>query len=211
MINSGDGFDNEKPGELRLKEDLDLDLLNKKIAEALSREMDSEASRIERLGIEARSILKSIETETVKLKQFEVMSRTDRHYFRARFNYYKLSILRLRSEERDFLEPRLVSFYQEICQREIEGGNDPTDLPRPTAILEPVPTAPKAVERPLSVSSKGDLLPSLEASPTPKDLKVTVQELQLIRMALQAEPSKTGQQMISAALDRVISQLETHS
>lgn len=169
------------------------------------------------LGIEARSILKSLETESSKLSQFQSLSRTDRHYFRARFNYYKLSILRLRSEEREYLEPRLQTFHEQIVQREFEIESQ--DL-RPTPFLEAVPSLsipasslpPPSVSAAHSNSSHTLVLPasqSMSASISGLPVQDLINELQMLKMALQAKPSEDGQKIIAAGVDRILEKLKT--
>jgi hypothetical protein len=167
------------------------------------------------LGIEARSILKSLETEAAKLGQFEVLTRTDRHYFRARFNYYKLSILRLRGEEREVLEPMLQSFHEKIIQREFELESQ--DF-KPTPFLEAVPKSePVRAPRPApSAESKIEprVEPRFESLPEPDGILSTrsprgalqqiAQELALVRLALEAEPNRTSQKIIAQAVDRML-------
>lgn len=193
-----------------------MEVLTTKIAEALSRPdapIDFEAH----LGIEAKSILKSIETEATKLRQFDGLSRTDRHYFRARFNYYKLSILRLREKEREILEPRLIEFHQQITQREFETGGDPSDVQH-TPFLEavkPVKVEP-VVEMPKikvpDVPPPGFILNSNHHSAAPVaqpfDRDAVLSELAILKLALKAQPTIEGQKVISDCVDRIIARLK---
>jgi len=160
------------------------------------------------LGMEAQSILKSIETETQKLQQFDVLARTDRHYFRARFNYYKLSILRLRSEERAHLEPKIGKFFGLIMEKELASDAVPEVVHTPfleavKSPSSPVPAQPSSfASRPASYSA-----PESPKGPSRSSHEV-VSELQLIRLALQANPSIEGNRLLGEALERVIAKLK---
>ncbi len=191
--------------------------LAREIVQALTGVGPAQSQPEEILGIEARSILKSLETESSKLGQFQSLSRTDRHYFRARFNYYKLSILRLRSEEREFLEPRLQTFHEQIVQREFEIESQ--DL-RPTPFLEAVPSLsiaastlpPASAPVPVPNHSHTLVLPASNSSSAAMSNSLAqdlINELQMLKMALQAKPSEDGQKIIAAGVDRILEKLKT--
>lgn len=191
---------------LEEEESANVEAFKAKLAEALQKpDVRQEVSAV--LGIEARSILKSIETETQKLLQFDSLSRTDRHYFRARFNYYKLSILRLRAEEREVLEPKLVTFHQDICQREFEGGGDPSDV-KHAPFLD-------VVRKEMSHSRVPGLIDEapkanhIEGGISYQLQEALVSELSIVKLALQAKPSADGQKIIADAIDRMISKLKS--
>jgi len=182
---------------LEEEESANVEAFKAKLAEALQKP-DVRQDDLSILGIEARSILKSIETETQKLIQFDSLSRTDRHYFRARFNYYKLSILRLRSDEREILEPKLVVFHQDICQREFESGADPSDVkhaPFLDVVRKEISSSHPRPSRETATSIAADLQESL------------VSELSMVKLALQAKPSADSQRIIADAIDRMILKL----
>lgn len=149
------------------------------------------------LGIEARSILKSIQTEHSKLKQSSSIAQSDLHYFRARFNYYRLSLTRLLPKERESLEPHLSSFYEEIAALE-SGQATGLEVERPTPFLEPVEPKPEPEVR----------VTEEVASPASVS-KEAIDQLKLLRLALEAEPSKSGNQLIAHQLDTVIQRLST--
>ena len=174
------------------------------------------------LGMEAQSILKSIETEMQKLQQFDALARTDRHYFRARFNYYKLSILRLRSEERAHLEPKIGKFFGLIMEKEMASDAVPEVVHTP--FLEPVrsrpsfvpPSSGSGVAAEPIVEPRAPILPqpsrqpmNAEGSNVSNRSSVDVlSELQLIKMALQVAPSVEGNRLMSEAVDRVLAKLK---
>jgi hypothetical protein len=173
------------------------------------------------LGMEAQSILKSIETETQKLQQFDVLARTDRHYFRARFNYYKLSILRLRSEERAHLEPKIGKFFGLIMEKELASDAVPEVVHTPFLEAVKPPSSPVFrtpsepvldVKVPAQPSSFASRPASYSAPESPKgpsrSSHEVVSELQLIRLALQANPSIEGNRLLGEALERVIAKLK---
>lgn len=199
------------------KEKSTLDAMNLEMAKILSPE-GAKQDAFSRLGLEARSILKSIETETVKLKQYEFLSRTDRHYFRARFNYYKLSILRLRQEERDFIEPKLIEFHQDIAQREFESGGDPSEVTHAPFLHavkkgEPVPglIEPSGLASTSLRSEPPRMTWKAEASVAPSSdsefAQALIGELSMVRLALQASPSHDNNRIIGEAIDRAMSRV----
>ncbi len=189
------------------------------IAESLG--LDRRDSQGPALGMEAQSILKSIETETQKLQQFDLLARTDRHYFRARFNYYKLSILRLRAEERAHLEPKIGKFFGLIMEKELASDAVPEAVHTPFLEAVKAPAAPafrspvepaldvKALSQPSSFVSRPSSQPSAELPKGPsRSSQEVVSELQLIRLALQANPSVEGNRLLGEAVDRLISRLK---
>ena len=156
------------------------------------------------LGMEARSILKSIKTEESKLSHSNNITRSDHYYFRARHNYYKLSLLRLSPEERTAIEPVLARFQQKIASLEEEvSRNGETEKVTPfLAAVEPQ----RSDER----MGKTDKKASASADTNELDSFSTelVSQLSLIRLALSSDLSASSKQVIIEGLDRVISRLE---
>lgn len=147
-----------------------------------------------RLSMEARSIYKSIQTERTKLVQSSNLSRSDLHYFRARFNYYRLSLLRLDPEEKQTLEPILSQFLEKIVEREGEGER-------------PAPPFLEAVEKtPPHQTKHAESAPVFEKPALIRESSLN-DELQLVRLALSAEPSAKTNQLLIRKLDQIIESL----
>lgn len=166
-----------------------------------------------RLGMEARSIYKSIKTEEAKLIQYSNPTRSDLHYFRARFNYYRLSLLRLNAEEKALLEPVLSQFLDRIVR--IEGGEETSAPP----FLEAVETQPEQEANAAAELVAEAAAPASKPVPEPQvyqpkkklqpgaDLSVK-EQLKLIQMALRVEASEDGNTLISKSLQAVIDRIE---
>lgn len=147
------------------------------------------------LGMEARAILKSIQTEDVKLSHAKNLTRSDRHYFRARYNYYKLCLLRLRSEERRAIEPVLSSFHQKIGE------------------LERVDDASREVTPFLHSVGKEDVKvmkehPKTNLNLTRENREDIVSQLSLLQLALSAELTAASKKVLSDNVTRVVKQLK---
>jgi|GEM_PF-5039456 len=179
-----------------------------------TRSSDVHPSAEHQLGIEARSILKSIQTEHAKLSQSGFVARSDLHYFRARYNYYRLSLMRLIPDERCLLEPVLFSFRSKIVEKEaqLESGTPAEESKAPfTPFLSPVEkndVVQKEEKNPFSELEKK--LPDLEDKKPSfqEDLaRELLSELSLVRMALTSRVSSEGNQIIADAVDRVICKL----
>jgi hypothetical protein len=153
------------------------------------------------LGMESRSILKSIQTEEAKLVQSQHLTRSDLHYFKARHNYYRLSLLRLPSDERSLLEPSLGRFFEKISRFESREG----------ASEEKAPPFIHSVD-------KRELLKALEPMPEPLSQKTKslenslgeeiLSQLQLIRLALTGDVSSESKKVLCDGVDRIISRLK---
>lgn len=169
------------------------------------------------LGIESRSILKSIQTEYTKLTQAQLLTRSDLHYFRARYNYYRLSLLRLPPEERVVLEPFLGRFIEQIMTAESREGSAP-DAPSPflqsvspsikpgvstvSSAHAPLPQAPAAAQNMAE-------FPELEASSvSSSSLVQAVGELRLLKLSLHAELGADSKKILADSIDRVISNIQ---
>lgn len=158
----------------------------------------------ESLGMEARSILKSIQTETAKLEQSEDLARSDLHYFRARFNYYRLSLMRLLPAEREILEPVLSHFMELIAAREINGheklaASNPSRSP---AFLE------KVVEKFPQQNSEAQKVLNYRNEGLSSSMKEElISELSVLKMALSAEASNQGNRHIARSLEKVIDRI----
>lgn len=150
------------------------------------------------LGIEAKSILRSIQTEDLKLEQSPQLSRSDLHYFRARYNYYRLSLLRLPPEERSVLEPFMGRFYDRIMRTELNSGTIP-ESPRPFLQSVAKPTVPDAgnVSQTPAPSFSNSLSKNADI----------ISELRLIKLSLAADLSPEAKKILAESIDRVISKL----
>lgn len=162
-----------------------------------------------KLGMEARSILKSIHTEESKLVNSTNVTRSDHYYFRARHNYYKLSLLRLCAEERQVLEPVLAKFQKQI--HSFTEGIDEKAKEHFTPFLESVEKlGPKAELR-----NKNEVLPEAQikaAEPqvyTPKAMSADfaeelISQLSLLQLALNAELSPSSKKVLGDGVQRII-------
>lgn len=160
------------------------------------------------LSMEARSILRSIQTESSKLEQANLLARSDLHYFRARFNYYRLSLLRLSPHERSVLEPILSHFMELIAAREAENQESLSPkLPSTPPFLESVAERQKkeSVVFDEPVTAKPE---RLEEAKVACDI---LGNLQVIQMALQAPASASGNQIIAKQISHLIRELEQKS
>lgn len=175
---------------------------------------------VARLGPEARSILKSIQTEDAKMQGSSSLARSDLHYFRARFNYYRLSLLRLLPEEKSILEPVLAQFLHRIVGFEREMGSGEPNF---TPFLAPVERAAeklperaneKVYEKPLERSSdrvsSQTIDKALSSNPIPSQsfnsrLKTStedlVSQLTLIKMALSSEIDSHGRRILADGIE----------
>lgn len=166
----------------------------------------SEALRInlEHLGMEARSILRSIRTEHGKLAQSPQLARSDLHYFRARHNYYRLSLMRLEPLERQILEPVLAKFRDKIHESE-RGGSESRELEKreaqPTPFLAPVEL--EAKEPAVKESSIPELREPSKTSVSESVLKSILMELELVEIALTAEASNERNRVIQSGIHRI--------
>lgn len=186
-----------------------------------------EAAEVLNLGIESRSILKSIQTEESKLVQAHQLTRSDLHYFRARYHYYRLSLLRLPPEERSVLEPVLARFFGRIQKAE-SASSDLVDKPAPPFIhAVPALQSTKEAIATSSMNFQGDLhLPSalereeaarmLAQSEKPTAvssnqslLDEVVGQLQLVRLALTAETTPEAKRILCEGVDRTIAKLRS--
>ena len=154
----------------------------------------------EQLGMEARSILKSIQTEHSKLVHAKQLTRSDRHYFRARHNYYKSSLLRLTATEQKILEPLLTEFHHQISKLEIGQEVIKSNEERSAPFLQLVETS----EKPENNFSIGNSIFSNQKG----ELRSVVHQLQLIKLAFSAELSVQGQKIVEMGLDRALLELE---
>jgi len=172
----------------------------------------SETVRIDldMLGMEARSVFRSIRTEQNKLTQSGHVSRTDLSYFHARYNYYKLSLMRLDPIERQILEPVLGMFREKLAT--LETGS--AEMPQPTAFLTSVEKRTVAEEKhapvtPIPASAVSVTAPLPEDEELIENPKVGIKreailaELDLISIALSAEASNQRNSVIKLAIDRV--------
>lgn len=173
---------------------------------------------LELLGMEARSILRSIRTEHAKLTQAESVAQSDLHYFRARYNYYKLSLLRLDEGEKQMLEPVLKLLKTSIIAAErvsFESVQEEEPAPflaaveRKSVQSEPAPVrssdqAERATEKTKAASS-AMALQSLEAK---TGLEAIESELQLVRLALSGEINPQAKTVLAQSIDRVIDKIK---
>ena len=160
------------------------------------------------LGMEARSILRSIQTESSKLEQASLLARSDLHYFRARFNYYRLSLLRLSPNERGVLEPILSHFMELIAAREAENQESLSPkLPSTPPFLESV--AERQKKEPFALDDQAS--PASNKQAEAKTAHDILGHLQLIQMALQAPATSSGNQIIAKQVSHIIQELEQKS
>lgn len=164
---------------------------------------------IAQLGPEARSILKSIQTEDAKLKSSGQPARSDLHYFRARFNYYRLSLLRLQPEEKSVLEPVLARFLHHIVNLESEAGEGERGV---TPFLAPVEKySPPRTTTTTSSAAVPPTTAYTSAATQPRATRLANEEilsqLHLIKMALASDIDALGRKALSDGLDRVIHSL----
>ncbi len=188
--------------------------------------LNSEAFSSSLLGIESRSILKSIQTEYTKLSQSALLTRSDLHYFRARYNYYRLSLLRLPQEERVVLEPFLGRFIEQIISAEGRDGGAPEAPPPflqsvtpakqgnatvPGNVVESVGlSAPVNLASPrqdIRVSAQREISAST-ISGEGEALRQAVSELQLLKLSLQAELGSESKKILADSIDRIIFRIE---
>jgi len=193
---------------------------------------DHDQMKLDQLGAEAKAILKSIQTEDTKLQQSGQLMRSDLHYFRARFNYYRLSLMRLLPEERKALEPILSNFRCHIVENEAGVGDSKSETSY-TPFLAPVEkasaSASKAAE-PAAVSSMGQIseemprreIKNLEKTqaygssmaPVQTSVRATdmssdvLNDLRLVRLALTGQISPESAPVVIQALDHVIAKIE---
>lgn len=160
------------------------------------------------LSMEARSILRSIQTESSKLEQASLLARSDLHYFRARFNYYRLSLLRLSPQERNVLEPILSHFMELIAAREAESQE---------SLSPKLPSTPPFLESVAESQKKESAVFDESATAKPErqeEAKVAYDilgNLQVIQMALQAPASSSGNQIIAKQISHLIQEFEKKS
>lgn len=169
------------------------------------------ATASSQLSIEAKSILKSVQTEDAKLSQSSNLTRSDFHYFRARFNYYRLSLMRLPGNEREVLEPVLGRFLDKITQNEVAAHTENPVLEKPRPFLEAVGSQALKVVPEKSAEPVLEPIPTQieKSAPLRADLsKKLISQLKMIKMALQAEPTKEGQKTLSEGIDRMIDHLQ---
>jgi hypothetical protein len=172
---------------------------------AVPKEADfDEASK---LGMEARSILKSIRTEESKLLYSSNLTRSDRHYFRARADYYRLSLKRLPTEERIYLEPSLARFNERITRLEHEDGIVEA---KPLPFLAPVEKT--SVDSQILAASENLSLPEIKTTlpnfPS-QVISETISQLSLVQMALSADINADSRRILAEGLERVIDRLKT--
>ncbi len=176
------------------------------------------------LGIESRSILKSITTEESKLLQSKQVTKSDLHYFRARYNYYRLSLLRLPQEERRALEPHLGRFLGRIIEAE-RLDNGETVYPR--AFLQAIDSRSVGTEaakaraeraQPLGnetavvgeeLQSKGSLASVGErvANQVPTGSEIR-QDLEILRLALFSHPDEAARKILITQVEKLIDRLK---
>lgn len=175
------------------------------------------------LGMEAKSILRSIQTEHSKLVQSAALSHSDLHYFRARYNYYRLSLLRLEDSERQSLQKALNLFRSQIAEAEIGGKtSNRVEESAPAPFLEEV-TA-KAARPEIDCSSESIIAverdefsevktavpantPALQKTGEPKK-EAILSELNLLQIALSAEASNDRNSICSQAISRLIQKVQ---
>lgn len=168
------------------------------------------------LGMEAQSILKSIRTENTKLCQSKSLAQSDVHYFRARHNYYRLSLLRLLPAERKMLEPVLAKLRENILNREARMGQPfEQDAEAITPFITPVEDSPIVQNMASqSVSASSAAIESSQPVSTPEAaeqtravparlLKDLSEELELMELALEAKPSEERNQKLIRAVQRI--------
>lgn len=163
------------------------------------------------LGMESRSILKSIQTEEAKLVQSNHLTRSDLHYFRARHNYYRLSLLRLPSEERSVLEPVLGRFFERILNFEErdESALERSPAPFLQTVERPPPSRSLTMVTPGSSNPRAaDPLPGMPSISSSTLLEV-VSQLQLVRLALGGDFGPDGKKILIEGMDRVLQKLKS--
>lgn len=163
---------------------------------------------LELLGMEARSILKSIRTEHLKLSQSNQVAQSDLHYFRARYNYYKLSLLRLDESEKDLLNPVLKGFKEAIQSLERNSFEAENHAPEPTPFLAPVSVKTPEPAEDLAEREARPPQEALQALSQNSELEKAENELRLIQLALRAEASTENNELISEAVSRVLKRLK---
>lgn len=187
------------------------------------------SSKPKLLGMEAQSILKSIRTEHSKMLQSKSIARSDLHYFRARHNYYRLSLMRLEPHEREGLEGVLQEFRSKISEIEALTIDGPMETVH-TPFLAPVETSEPELKKPdpasdrITSTSQPKTQPVVEqpsSSPAFVEMKVSsntlsealvdefVSELSLLQLALKAEASNQNNAICSAAVERVVQKLKS--
>jgi len=173
------------------------------ISDPRNERVTSETIRIDldMLGMEARSVFRSIRTEQNKLTQSGQVSRTDLSYFHARYNYYKLSLMRLDPIERQILEPVLGMFREKLATWETGSAERPQPTAFLTSVEKPVERiVEKVVPAKVEVSEDDDLV---ELPKSESDRSAILAELDLISIALEAEASNQRNSVIKSAVDRV--------
>lgn len=178
--------------------------------------IDEESAK---LGMEARSILKSIQTEESKLQYSANLTRSDRHYFRARADYYRLSLKRLPTEERLILEPSLARFNEKIIRLELEDG---VVEAKPIPFLAQVEksTFEKTSDRPAEKVFENSIpLSSSMSAPlaefktsgalSSQSLDEMISQLSLVQLALSADINAESRRILADGLERVIQRLKS--
>jgi len=190
---------------------------------ALNKEMEQkELSDV--LGMEAKSILRSIQTEHSKLVQSASLSHSDLHYFRARYNYYRLSLLRLEDSERQTLQKSLNAFRTQIAEAEIGGkSSQKAEKIAPAPFLEEVTQKQNFVEEEVSrelppqtqreVEELQKPVSEARSSSSSKleknvDKESVLSELHLLQIALMAEASNERNAVCAAAVSRLIQKIK---
>jgi hypothetical protein len=159
---------------------------------------------IDLLGMEARSIFKSIRTENTKLLQADRSARSDLSYFKARHNYYKLSILRLDPIERQILEPVLAKFRRHIQDWEMGIQVQTPPTPFLAAVEQAVTPVPESSdEADLNLTAVPVTRSELAKPKSETSATALRSEIELIQVALSAEASNERNQVIRSALDRI--------
>ncbi|TVQ77681.1 MAG: hypothetical protein EA369_08845 [Bradymonadales bacterium] len=183
---------------------------------------------LSQLGSEAQSMLRSIRTENAKLCQAKALAQSDVHYFRARHNYYRLSLRHLQNEERKLLEPVLVKFRENIwdCESRLglalkEGRESITPFLTPVEQENPAPApvSPPAEKEAYEKEILSEFQPSKEvfneALPQKRAvgaeqpealagfLKDLGEEMELIQFALEGKASQEKNAKYSRAIGRL--------
>ena len=154
------------------------------------------------LGMEARSILKSIQTEASKMAHSGIPTRTDLHYFRARYNYYKLTILRLADSEKQIINPVLADFLDHLVIAEGKLSEKSMEAPPFLATVAPqVKQAKKELEM-VEEERKEEVLHHADQSRW-------LAEIALLRLALQAPASRENNDIVVRALDRLADEIRS--
>jgi len=186
----------------------------------LDQERKAPDSQSSSLGPEARSILRSIQTENVKLLQSAQLSKSDLHYFRARFNYYRLSLMRLVSDERGLLEPALGEFRANIVVREagVESGQKyevkstpflaPVEAAMASPSVESVPAKPQAPSLP-KVEAVIESPPKVSRGTSPgQGLEELRRDLRLLQLALRSATSVEENQILSDSVGSILRRID---